>query len=98
MSDPGDAADAGPTAARTVTVANPEGLHLRPLTEIAKLAASFPCAVRLRKGDRTADAKAMIQAMTLAAGAGDEIVVEAEGERAAEAADAVAEVVAAPEG
>ena len=85
-------------ASRTVTVQSPDGLHLRPLTKIAQLAASFPCTVRLRKGSATADAKAMIQAMTLAAGHGDEIVVEAEGERAAEAADAVAEVVAAPEG
>ena len=95
MSDPAPA-DAPATATRTVTVANPEGLHLRPLTKIAQVAASFPCAIRLRKGEAVADAKAMIQAMTLAVGPGDEVTVEAEGERAEEAADAVAAAIAAP--
>ena len=101
MSDPDatpPAADGPGTAARTVTVTNPEGLHLRPLTRIAQLAGSFPCEIRLRKGEAVADAKAMIQAMTLAVGPGDEVTVEAEGDRAAEAADAVAALVAAPEG
>ena len=98
MSDPGPTASPTETASRTVTVVNPDGLHLRPLTKIAQLAGSFPCAVRLRKGDAVANAAAMIQAMTLAVGPGDEVTVEAEGERAAEAVDAVAAVAAAPEG
>ena len=85
--------DGPTTASRTVTVTHPEGLHLRPLTEIARTAGTFPCAVRLRKGESVADAKAMIQAMTLAVGPGDEVTVEAEGDRAAEAVDAVAALV-----
>ena len=79
MSDPTAPAE---TASRTVAVGHADGLHLRPLTEIAKAAAAHPGPVRLKKGDATADAKAMIQAMTLAAGPGDEVTVEAEGDGA----------------
>ena len=75
---------------RPVRVALKEGLHLRPLTRVSQVAGRFPCEVRLIRGDRVADAKAMLDLMGLGAGEGDELVVEAEGERADEAADAVA--------
>ena len=91
-----DDRDSGPaTATRTVKVGNPDGLHLRPLTLLAKRAAAFPARITVRKGAAVADAKAMIQLLTLAAACGDEVTVEAAGPDAPAAADAVAEFIAA---
>lgn len=91
MSDERNPAD----ASRTVTVANPDGLHLRPITAVSKRAATFQSAVTLSKGDTTADATAMIQLLSLAAGCGDEVTVRATGPDAAEAVAAIADLVAA---
>ena len=96
LSDPAASADGAPLTRRSVTVTHPDGLHLRPLTEITKLAATLPCKVVLRKGEAAADASAMIQLMTLAAACGDEVTVEAAGPDAGRAVDAVAALVAPP--
>ena len=82
---------------RTVTVTNPEGLHMRPITLVTQRAAEFASAVSLRRGESVADAKAMMALLTLAAGPGDSVTVEARGADAAAAADAIAAIVAAPE-
>ena len=90
---------APPSAAAVVAVGHPDGLHLRPLTELAKLAAGLPCRVTLTKagpaGPVTADAAVMMQTLTLAAGPGDELTVAADGPGAPEAVEAVRRFVAA---
>ena len=83
------------TAERTVTVGRADGLHLRPLTDLVKRAAAHPCDVRLHKGEAVADAKALLQLLTLAAACGDEITVKAVGPGAGAAVDDLAAFVAA---
>jgi phosphocarrier protein len=68
------------------------GLHVRPVAVIAQKAASLEAAVRIgREGRDPVDARSPLLLMTLGAGHGDEVVIEAEGPGAAEA---LAEMVA----
>jgi phosphotransferase system HPr (HPr) family protein len=73
----------------TVTVRLPEGLHLRPLTQLSKLAQTFSAAITLRKGGQAADAKRPLELMTLAAMCGEPLEVEASGSDADAALAAV---------
>ena len=68
-----------PPASRTVLVGHEDGLHLRPITELVKAAATHGGNVRVRKGETVADGKAMMQLLTLAAARGDEVTIEADG-------------------
>ena len=98
MADERNAAPAAEdTHTRTVTVGNPDGLHLRPITRFAQRAAAFPCAVSVRKGDTVADGKAMIQLLTLAAACGDAVTVRAVGPRAEEAVRELGDLIASAE-
>ena len=74
----------------TVTVNLPDGLHLRPISLIAKLTRQYSCEVRMFKGDHGVDAKNILEAMTLVAPCGTTLVLEATGEKAC---DVVKELV-----
>lgn len=75
-----------------VIVGSRVGLHARPVALIAKKAASVKASVRIgRDGHKPVDARSALLLMTLGAGHGDEVVVEASGEGAS---DALAEIVA----
>lgn len=63
---------------RRVVVSIAEGLHARPAALFARLAAEQPCPVTIRKPDGAAvPASSILSIMTLAARAGDEVVLEA---------------------
>ena len=70
---------------QAVVVTAADGLHLRPLSQIARLAQQFASDVKIRKEDRTVDAKSMLDLMTLNATRGTTLHVEASGPDAAEA-------------
>lgn len=70
------------TIKRTVTVQNPNGLHLGPCSVIAKLALSFQSTIVLSKAGKQANAKRMIELATLGASLGDELEVTIHGEDA----------------
>jgi phosphocarrier protein HPr len=75
-----------------VIVGSRVGLHARPVSLIAKKAASLKASVRIGgNGRQPVDARSALLLMTLGAGHGDEVVVEASGEGAS---DALAEIVA----
>lgn len=78
-----------PTRQATVTVRSPEGLHLRPLTQLAKLAQSFSSEIILRKSGVSANAKHPLDLMSLGAGFGERLELEVRGDDADAAADAV---------
>lgn len=78
-----------PVRRESVTVRLPEGLHLRPLTQLSRLAQSFVSEIRLTKGDQTADAKRPLELMALAAMCGERLELEVRGDDADAAADAV---------
>jgi phosphocarrier protein HPr len=74
------------------TVGSRVGLHARPVAIISQRAAGLAAAVRIgREGRDPVDARSPLLLMTLGAGHGDEVVIEAEGPQASEA---LAEIVA----
>lgn len=72
-----------------VIVRNPHGLHARPAAMFVQKASSFPCAVKVSKGERTVDAKSILGIMSLGIEPGETIRIEAEGEQAHEALEAL---------
>ncbi|MDP3700550.1 MAG: HPr family phosphocarrier protein [Hylemonella sp.] len=73
----------------SATISNKLGLHARASAKLTKLAGSFPCEVWLARGERRVNAKSIMGVMMLAAGLGSEIDIEAQGDRAQEAVDAL---------
>ena len=73
---------------KTVTVDLELGLHLRPISQIAKAARQYgSCDVRVVKEDVSVDAKNVLELMTLNAPRGTQLVLEATGENAGNAVD-----------
>ncbi|MBI2745380.1 MAG: HPr family phosphocarrier protein [Burkholderiales bacterium] len=73
----------------SVTISNKLGLHARASAKLTKMAGSFPCEVWLSRGERRVNAKSIMGVMMLAAGLGSVVEVEAQGDRAQEAVDAL---------
>jgi phosphocarrier protein len=69
-------------------------LHARASAKLTKLAGSFPCEIFVSRGERRVNAKSIMGVMMLAAGIGSDITLEAEGERAKEAMDALLALIA----
>jgi len=77
----------------TKTINNKLGLHARASAKLTKVAASYPCDVWISKGDRRVNAKSIMGVMMLAAGIGNEVTIEALGERNQEALDAIGALI-----
>jgi phosphocarrier protein len=69
----------------TVTVENSGGLHLRPVSLIAKTASGFESEIRIIRQGRAVDAKRTLELMTLGAAQGDELEIESSGADAEQA-------------
>lgn len=65
------------------------GIHARPAGLLVKEAAKFESDIKIKKGEKEADAKRIFGIMGLAAKKGDEIVLTADG---ADEADAIAAI------
>jgi phosphocarrier protein HPr len=80
---------------RTVVVGSTSGLHARPASLFVKAAAAQAATVRLRVGDRPAvDARSILAVIAQRVKCGTEVTLEAEGEGADTALDALAELLA----
>jgi phosphocarrier protein len=77
---------------RTVNIANPDGLHLRASASIAKVASEFHAQARVCRGRQQADAKSVLELVTLAAAQGTELRLEATGPDADQLLDALEEL------
>ena len=79
------AAAAEPSAAAEVVVSNPQGLHLRPATEFARLALASGCSVRVCYGSAEGDGASVLELamMAIRPGARLRIVVAGAGCRQA---------------
>ena len=73
----------------SATISNKLGLHARASAKLTKLAGSFPCEIWIARGERRVNAKSIMGVMMLAAGIGTTVELDAEGERAQEALDAL---------
>ncbi len=79
---------------RSVTVVNPEGLHLRAATQIRAIVMQYRAQVELIKGQEKVDATNVLQMATLCAGPNDALLLEASGDDAAAVLDALARLFA----
>ena len=70
---------------RLVTVANPEGLHMRVALLISECAKKYNATVTITKGSETVSACDVLQVLTLGAVSGAKLRVDAQGEQASEA-------------
>ena len=67
---------------RVVTVANPQGLHMRPAAAFAKAARQYQSTVTVSRDDRSVNGKSQIDLLLLAAEPGAQLVLEVNGEDA----------------
>jgi phosphocarrier protein HPr len=79
---------------RCVVIANRYGLHARPAAEFVKLATRFRSAITVRKDGLEVNGKSIMGIMMLAAEYGSEIAICADGDDAADALDALVQLVA----
>ncbi|HYE97505.1 MAG TPA: HPr family phosphocarrier protein [Planctomycetota bacterium] len=80
-------------AERQITIQNTLGLHVRPSAELASTAAKFQSRISVIKDGQTVNAKSSIDLLTLAAVAGSQLTLRAEGEDATQALAALASLI-----
>ncbi len=82
-------------AQREVIVGSRIGLHARPAALFVKAATEQEVRITIRKVEGSAvDARSILRVLALGAKNGDTVILEADGDGAAEALEAVASVVA----
>ena len=82
-------------AQREVIVGSRVGLHARPAALFVKAVSEQAVKITIRKGDGAAvDARSILRVLALDAKNGDAVILEADGDGAAEALETVAKVVA----
>ena len=78
----------------TVKISNKLGLHARASAKLTKLAGSFQSEIFMSRNGRRVNAKSIMGVMMLAAGKGSTVTIEAEGEDADAALDALQKLIA----
>ena len=78
----------------TLTIQNKVGLHARPAALFVQTAKRFDCDIRVTHDEREANAKSILNVLTLGASQGAVITVCAEGEDADQALKALEALVA----
>lgn len=82
-----------PSSQCKVLINNPQGLHARPAELLARTAMKFESDIELVRDDHTADAKSILHILTLGAGQGTEVLVQARGADAQEALEAITRLI-----
>jgi len=88
-------ADTSPAMETSLTIANPTGLHARPASLFVQTAAHFSAMVQVLAHGRQADANSIIAVLSLGIRQGDTITLRASGNDAAEAIEALSQLVQA---
>lgn len=70
------------------------GLHARPASLLVNKANSFKSSIRITKGEKTAEAKSILNIMTLGVKKGEELKIEVDGADEQEAAQALKQLFA----
>ncbi len=79
---------------RNYTISNKLGLHARPSAQLTQTASRFQSDVHIARDGRRVNAKSIMGVMMLAAGQGSVVTVDAEGEDAEAALEAIGELIA----
>lgn len=77
-----------------VEIVNELGLHARAAVKLTQTAQRFPCEIVLSRDDQRANAKSVMGVLLLCGSKGTRIKVEADGDRADEAVQAIVSLVA----
>ena len=77
----------------TLTVQHKAGLHARPAALFVQTANKYKANIRVKHGEREANAKSIMGSLTLGASQGAVVIVRAEGEDAQQALDGLRELV-----
>jgi phosphotransferase system HPr (HPr) family protein len=78
---------------RVIVIQNEQGLHARPAELFVRLAKTFNSRIELVRDDRRIEARSIIDLLTLGAGPGTALVLEADGDDAEQAVEALARLV-----
>jgi phosphocarrier protein len=78
---------------RDFTISNKLGLHARPSAQLTQAASRFSSDIHIARGARRVNAKSIMGVMMLAAGQGSTVTVEAEGEDAEQAVQAIGQLI-----
>jgi phosphocarrier protein HPr len=78
---------------RDFVIENKLGLHARPAAMFVRVANQFPCEISVEKDNEQVNGKSIMGLMMLAAGCGSQLRVIASGEKAAEALDAIGDLI-----
>ena len=73
----------------TVTIVNKLGLHARAASRLVNCASGFAAEIEIVRGTRSVNAKSIMGVLTLAAGLGTELVIQADGHDEQQALGAV---------
>jgi len=81
------------TLSKQVAVNNPQGLHARPAYALVELAGQFQADIEIIRNGERADGKSILAILGLAAEKGTQLTIQASGEDAAQAVDALVELL-----
>jgi phosphocarrier protein HPr len=79
---------------KKLTILNGTGIHARPASQFVALLNGFKSNIKIIKGTRTANAKSIINVLSLALTGGTEITVVADGEDEQEAINSIENFIA----
>lgn len=86
-------AEGGQPVTRNVEICNKKGLHARASAKFVQTVEQFDAVVKVTRGNETVGGNSIMGLMMLAAGTGTMITIEATGNDAAEAVEALAKLV-----
>jgi len=78
---------------RSVTIVNKLGLHARAATRLVNCASMFEAELWIKYGEKTINGKSIMGVLTLAAGKGTVLVIEADGPDREDALQAISALV-----
>ena len=78
---------------RAFTINNKLGLHARPSAQVTQVASRFASDIHIARNGRRVNAKSIMGVMMLAAGQGTVVTVDAEGDDAQAAVDAIGALI-----
>jgi phosphocarrier protein len=84
---------AGGALSREITIVNKKGLHARASAKFVQLTEQFDASVTVTRNQESVGGTSIMGLMMLAAGPGSTILISAEGNQAAEALEALCELV-----
>jgi phosphocarrier protein HPr len=82
-----------PDVQKTVVISNLQGLHARPAELLVRLAMQFESDVEVVRDGQCVDAKSILHVLTLGAGQGTEVTLQARGADAQDAVEAIARLI-----